>query len=475
MSAIVFVGPTLSTTEAAAHLDARFLPPVAQGDVYRAACLMPRAIGIIDGYFSRVVSVWHKEILWALSRGIYVFGGASMGALRAVELAPFGMIGVGQIFAAFHRNELEDDDEVAIVHGPPDSNYKSLSEAMVNIRATLTAAVDAGRLSRLEEEALVSIGKALPYAARSYRTLLTAARAQGVKEASLRSLEEWLPSGTVNRKRLDAIGLLRAMRHFLATHPEPYTPDFVFEHTEQWEAARLHALSRTPNGAESTDSELLEEVKVSGQLPSLRRATLARLLARDRPENGGAQSDPVALSREITRLRLEQGLLTEAQFSDWKASQALEDPHELTRVFADQSAVSTAELRCEPEIAASIPDELKLRGEYAAVHARALRKREALARRYLSSAQLSDAGIAEAELWRWYFETVLRKAVPEHMDAHSHQHGFRDVAALRRGVLREYLFRRIDAETVGGPDGTHDAARPTESLSGPRPGASDGW
>ena len=53
-----------------------------------------------------------------MSQGIHVFGSASMGALRA-ELCPFGMVGVGRIFEAYRDGELEDDDEVAVIHGPP--------------------------------------------------------------------------------------------------------------------------------------------------------------------------------------------------------------------------------------------------------------------------------------------------------------------------------------------------------------------
>ena len=60
--------------------------PSAQGDVYRVAQERPSAIGIVDGYFEGVLSVWHKEILWAMAEGIHVFGSASMGALRAAEL-----------------------------------------------------------------------------------------------------------------------------------------------------------------------------------------------------------------------------------------------------------------------------------------------------------------------------------------------------------------------------------------------------
>ena len=97
----IFTGPTLSPKEAKSHLDAVYLPPVKLGDIYRIVELFkPIAIGIIDGYFNQVPAVWHKEILWAISRGIQVFGAASMGALRAAELDTLGMIGCGEIYRA---------------------------------------------------------------------------------------------------------------------------------------------------------------------------------------------------------------------------------------------------------------------------------------------------------------------------------------------------------------------------------------
>ena len=84
-----------------------------------------RRIAIIDGYFERMAAVWHKEILLALERGIAVWGAASMGALRAAELAPFGMIGVGAIYRAFARGALDADDEVAVAHLPAEHGYRA--------------------------------------------------------------------------------------------------------------------------------------------------------------------------------------------------------------------------------------------------------------------------------------------------------------------------------------------------------------
>lgn len=146
----IFVGPTLPRERVEALLDgvdAQILPPAAQGDIYRAAKRRPSAIGLIDGYFGEAPAVWHKEILWTLKEGIPVLGSSSMGALRAAELEPFGMIGIGSVFEAYRDGRLMDDDEVALCHAPAELRYAPLSEPMVNIRATLTSAHAAGLLS----------------------------------------------------------------------------------------------------------------------------------------------------------------------------------------------------------------------------------------------------------------------------------------------------------------------------------------
>ena len=73
---------------------------------------------IVDGYFDTVPSVWHKEILVAMQRGVHVFGASSMGALRAAELHPFGMVGIGQVYEWYRDGTIDADDEVAVAHGP---------------------------------------------------------------------------------------------------------------------------------------------------------------------------------------------------------------------------------------------------------------------------------------------------------------------------------------------------------------------
>jgi hypothetical protein len=83
---VVFLGPSLPLEDARKILDAIYLPPAKQADLISAAINHePDAIALIDGTFHQSLSVWHKEILFALQRGIRVFGASSMGALRAAE------------------------------------------------------------------------------------------------------------------------------------------------------------------------------------------------------------------------------------------------------------------------------------------------------------------------------------------------------------------------------------------------------
>jgi len=42
-----------------------------------------------------------------MSRGVHVFGASSMGALRAAELAAFGMVGFGRIYDLFRTGHSE--------------------------------------------------------------------------------------------------------------------------------------------------------------------------------------------------------------------------------------------------------------------------------------------------------------------------------------------------------------------------------
>ncbi len=234
---IIFIGPTLAIADAQEVLDADYRPPVAQGDVLRALASKPAAIGIIDGYFENVPSVWHKEILFAMSEGVRVFGSGSMGALRAAELHAFGMEGVGAIFEAYMDGRLEDDDEVAVTHGPAEIGFPILTEAMVNIRRTLSDAHAAGILDEPARRGLEEVAKGLNYKERTYARILRLGREAGLSAYRLDNFLSWLPRGRADQKRDDAMAMLRRMRQEAEQGWTKASPLFSLEHTGPFVAA----------------------------------------------------------------------------------------------------------------------------------------------------------------------------------------------------------------------------------------------
>ena len=221
---VVFSGPSLPPAKAPVHAGFEWRPPVRQGDVYRAAQSLPALIGIIDGYFESVATVWHKEILWAMTQGIHVYGAASIGALRAAELADFGMRGVGTIFHQFYTGALADDEEVALLHGPKEVEYVQVTEAMVNVRATVARALQLEVIPQPVATTLLGIAKSLFYKDRTYEAMLSAATAQCISQDALSRFAGWLPNGKIDQKRLDALAMIAAMTEHAAT---------VFRHSKR--------------------------------------------------------------------------------------------------------------------------------------------------------------------------------------------------------------------------------------------------
>jgi hypothetical protein len=235
MKGIVFVGPTLAGREIKPGSDIVLHPPAAQGDLYRAARGKVRAIALIDGAFETVPSVWHKEILFALSRGIRVYGAASMGALRAAELHPFGMTGIGKIFRDYRAGRIESDDAVAVLHAPAEEGYRPLSEALVDMRATLASATRARIVSRNTARGLDRIASGTFFKDRDWRRIMSAAATDGLPKRELARLTKWLPHNRVEQKRHDALALIAAMRRKLAHPATPFRPRFAFQHTAYWQ------------------------------------------------------------------------------------------------------------------------------------------------------------------------------------------------------------------------------------------------
>jgi TfuA protein len=167
-SPVVFLGPSLARAEAEALIAADYRPPIRRGDL--EAVERGRPVVILDGEFDQSLSVSPKEILRCLEAGSVVLGASSMGALRAAELAPLGMIGVGRIFELYRTGQIDGDDEVAVSYCPLTMQAHTIP--LVNIRCWLESARCAGCLESTEPERILRRARRIFYADRTPERML---------------------------------------------------------------------------------------------------------------------------------------------------------------------------------------------------------------------------------------------------------------------------------------------------------------
>jgi hypothetical protein len=304
---VAFLGPSLSAREARRIAPCRVLPPARAGDVLAILPTRPLAIALVDGLFDSTPSVWHREILAALDAGVAVFGGASMGALRAAELERYGVVGVGRIFRWYRDGLIDDDAEVALLHADAAGGYRPFTVPLVAVRAAAEAARAERILSPAAARAVVRAASAVHYTERTWPRVLEAARLGGAARAHL---DAFLPRAP-DPKAEDARGCIAAAAAFARARragapPLPAAGGLPSSHLRR---ARLRdARAILPDGAEVRSGDVLAALarrEDSGRLAAegLRRSLLAAL-ARAFGLAAGEVEAGRALEAWLARLRV---------------------------------------------------------------------------------------------------------------------------------------------------------------------------
>jgi ribosomal protein S12 methylthiotransferase accessory factor len=174
----VFAGPSLPAHDRPALDSVTYLPPAARGDVKRAARAYD-AVLLIDGVFHHDLAPSPKECFAAL-RDARLFGAASMGALRAVECAPYGFTPLGAIAGWYARGVIDGDDEVAVLTHP--QTLEALTVPLVNVRYVARLAHHRGLLTVHERDGLIAEARAIFYMDRTWGDVVDLAPAS-VREA----------------------------------------------------------------------------------------------------------------------------------------------------------------------------------------------------------------------------------------------------------------------------------------------------
>ena len=296
---LVFLGPSLGLAEARVICpDAEFRPPIRFGDLYALSCDPPGTVLILDGVFYEDTPVWQREILDLLQAGWQVLGAASMGALRALEMEPYGMIGLGTIFEWYRSGRIEGDDEVALMHGDADVNYVPLTLPLVDVRHVLAGLQRQGALAPDQVSGMLRAFKHRGHENRTRAALLELVRTWGADPAAVRKR---LSDPEHSLKACDARLALRVLAGRLpapavaarwpSPTPPPVQPEAILERRlyplagpSLQAADALHALARRPEALALPTREscrrwfLCDWTRISGQGPdaTARRAFAVR-------------------------------------------------------------------------------------------------------------------------------------------------------------------------------------------------------
>lgn len=215
-TAAVFTGPSLSIAETRELLErpALVLPPIQRGDMDRLPGSVRVAL-ILDGVFHSDQAVSPREILLALRNGIQVLGASSMGALRAAELQPFGMVGIGEVYEGYRAGRLQSDADVALLFDP--DSQRALTEPVVNVVHMMECAKGKGVIDGELAERVVGVARRLYFGELTYPRLFRQLRDEGVGE-QLDRLTAFVAShqGDEDLKRKDALAAVRELNEVRA-------------------------------------------------------------------------------------------------------------------------------------------------------------------------------------------------------------------------------------------------------------------
>ena len=298
-----------------------------------------------------------------------------MGALRAAELDSFGMRGIGDVYRAYADGMLEDDDEVAVAHADAEHGFRALSDAMVDVRATLEAALAAGVIGAGTADSLVVCVKSTFYAERA---LVAALDRNNDEHERLRA---WLPAGRVERKREDALELVRAIRR-----PRRRWPPAVQSRRgrcSERATGRKRGVRSSSRGATSPGRlQTRRSRRCSTRPASMRKGSAGSpslLLARLQfAAAAGVDVSPWAHQAALEEERRARGLLEPEDVDTWLAERDL-DRGDLPEDVARRLAVLRwARDAHRDAVAGEVALALRSDDAYAGLAARALRKRDVL-------------------------------------------------------------------------------------------------
>lgn len=269
---VAFVGGSLRKSEQICNAGIVYTAPAEQGDMLAAILAGFRNLLIIDGYFHSKFPCTTFEVMLALEQGLNVFGAASIGALRAVELDHYGMTGTGYVYEYLRRHAIKPYHIVAQTYRPDDT---VLTPPLIEIIYFLECATAEGVINQTDADRCLKHAETISFFSLTFASFFSQLKRPQLEDYYKRKGQDYF-----HIKHADALQLLRSFRQIITGRGQGYV-------LEQFSRARdkyLNLLYAKYRG--DSDLTLLRNWRTPGnrpgrELPATDTCRLAKEFFRD--------------------------------------------------------------------------------------------------------------------------------------------------------------------------------------------------
>jgi hypothetical protein len=185
---------------------AEFSLPIGRSEIIKDIKSGVQVIGIIDGVFLQNKAVSPAEIMDALRCGVSVYGSSSMGAMRAAELSPYGMVGVGRIYEHITVTPYFRDDYLGQIFF---ENSETASLPFLDFAFGIEDAYQQGTITGKTGFSLLETYESLHFSERNIPALCQRIRSTRRRPEAMIKALGLVAKSITSTKRQDGLALLR--------------------------------------------------------------------------------------------------------------------------------------------------------------------------------------------------------------------------------------------------------------------------
>jgi len=242
LDTIVFAGGSLNKKDVETYKlknqNIVFTKPAEQGDFFAVILENYKNVLLFDAYFYQKYPCTTLEILIVMKEGVNVIGSSSVGAMRAIELDNYGMIGSGYVYEYFKKQDIKPYHIVAQTY---DNEDQKITIPLVEVIYFLELAFKQRIITKNIYKKLVSIADNIHFTYLSYPYFFKKIEAK-IDGNILKNLKEFLQKEgeeNFNIKRIDTLYVLDNWKNMILKQKLPIK--IIVENAKKKYVKRVYA------------------------------------------------------------------------------------------------------------------------------------------------------------------------------------------------------------------------------------------